>query len=59
MIVVEDIKINGKSFKKTYSDEGFMIEREGIRYSEAIDPAEFTDRIYAETDEFIGIIDEQ
>ena len=59
MIIVEDIKINGKSFKKTYSDEGFMIEREGVRYSEAIDPIEFNDRIYIETDQFIGIIDEE
>ena len=50
MIIVEDITINGKLFKKTYSDEGFMIEREGIRYNEAIDPLEFADRIYTETD---------
>ena len=50
MIVVEMIEINGKKFKKTYSDESFMIERDGIKYNEAIDPEQFTDRIYTETD---------
>ena len=55
MIVIEEVKINGKSFNKTYSDECFMIEREGVKYSEAIDPIEFNDRIYTETDEKINI----
>ena len=50
MIVVEMIEINGKNFKKTYSNEGFMIERDGIKYNEAIDPEQFVDRIYTETD---------
>ena len=53
MVITEEIKLNGKDFRKTYSDEGFMIERDGIRYSEAIDPIEFTDRIYTETDQKI------
>lgn len=52
MIVVENLNINGKAFVKTYSDCGYMVEREGIRYSEAIDPAEFG-RTYTETDERI------
>ena len=52
MIVTENMTINGKSFVKTYSDSGYMIEREGARYSEAIDPAEFN-RTYTETDERI------
>lgn len=34
-----------------------MIERDGVRYSEAIDPAELG-RVYTETDEPIEIIDE-
>lgn len=34
----------------TYSDSEMMIERDGIRYSEAIDPAELN-RVYIETDE--------
>ena len=52
MIVIENMTINGRSFVKTYSDAECMIEREGIRYSEAIDPAEFG-RQYTETDERI------
>ena len=50
MIKTENITINGREFVKTYSDDGFVIERDGARYSEAIDPAEF-DRQYIETDE--------
>lgn len=50
MIVTEKIEINGKKFRKNYSDEGFMIERDGIMYNEAIDPEQFIDRDYTETD---------
>lgn len=50
MIVTENLTINGIAFVKTYSDKGMMVEREGVRYSEAIDPAEFG-RVYTETDE--------
>ncbi len=62
MIVTENLTIkkskviNGqkvieeKVFVKTYSDIGMMIERDGVRYSEAIDPAELN-RKYTETDE--------
>ncbi len=50
MIVTERLTIGGRAFVKTYSDEGYMVERDGVRYSEAIDPAEF-DRQYTETDE--------
>ena len=52
MIKTENMAINGKAFVKTYSDSGYMIERDGIRYSEAIDPAEYG-RTYTETDERI------
>ena len=52
MIKTENININGRHLIKTYSDEGFMIERDGVRYSEAIDPPEFG-RQYIETDEKI------
>ena len=52
MIVTENTTINGKAFVKTYSDSGYMVERDGMRYSEAIDPAEFG-RTYTETDERI------
>lgn len=50
MIIKEPLTINGKAFIKTYSDLGMMVERDGVRYSEAIDPAEFG-RQYIETDE--------
>lgn len=50
MIVTESLNINGRTFIKTYSDRGCMVERDGVCYSEAIDPAEFG-RTYTETDE--------
>lgn len=50
MIKTENMTINGKVFIRTYSDSGYMVERDGVRYSEAIDPAEFN-RQYTETDE--------
>ena len=53
MIVVEEIEIDGIKFRKTVSDAGFYITRDGAKYAEAIDPIEFTDRIYTETDEEI------
>ena len=50
MIVTETIELNGTKFRRTYSDEGLMIERDGSLYSEAIDPIGFEDRVYTETD---------
>ena len=50
MIVRENIEISGKAFVKQYSDGGFYIEREGAKYSEAIDPVDIK-RTYTETDE--------
>lgn len=52
MIKTESLTINNKPFIRTYSSSGYMVERDGIRYSEAIDPAEFN-RVYTETDELI------
>ena len=49
MIKVETITIKDKQYTKTYSDSGYMIERDGVQYSEAIDPIG-TDRVYTETD---------
>ena len=40
---------DGVILNRTYSDAGMMIEREGVQYSDAIDPAELN-RQYAETD---------
>lgn len=45
------------SLVETYSDSGYMVEREGIRYSEAIDPAELG-RQYTETNEPIETAEE-
>ena len=58
MIVKENMEIGSKAFVKQYSDGGFYIERDGARYSEAIDPADIP-REYTETDEPIEIDDEQ
>ena len=48
MIIRETVTINNKQFTKTYSDSGFMVERDGVQYSEAIDPMG-TNRVYTET----------
>lgn len=43
---------DGVVLNRTYSDKGMMIERDGARYDEAIDPAELNHQ-YIETDERI------
>jgi hypothetical protein len=55
MIITEYYKTreDGVVLNRTYSDSGFMVERDGVRYSEAIDPAEL-DRQYTETYEPIA-----
>ena len=54
MIVQTTKEINGVIFTYTYSDSGNMIERDGVRYSEAVDPLD-SGRLYTETDEPIDI----
>ena len=54
MIIQTTKKINGVVYDYAYSDSGFMIERDGVRYSEAVDPFN-SSRIYTETDELIEI----
>ena len=49
MIVQTTQEINGVVYAYTYSDSGSMIERDGVRYSEAIDPLD-SGRIYTETE---------
>lgn len=56
MIVKENITINDKEYIKTYSDEGFYIERDGVKYSEAIDPID-SGRVYQETNELSEDVD--
>lgn len=48
--------INDKQYRRTYSDSGYYIERDGMQFSEAIDflGADF---VYTETN--IKIIDEE
>lgn len=52
MIIVEYYKTrkDGVALNRTYSDAGMMIERDGVRYSEAVDPLD-SGRVYTETDE--------
>lgn len=52
MIITEHYRTrsDGVVLNRTFSDIGMKIEREGVRYDEAIDPAEL-ERVYTETDE--------
>ena len=52
MIIQTTKEINGVMYAYAYSDSGFMIERDGVRYSEAVDPID-TNRTYVETDKLI------
>ena len=60
MIITEYYKTreDGVVLNRTYSDLGMMIERDGIRYSEAIDPADLG-RTYTETAEPIEVETEE
>ena len=54
-MIVQTIKeINGVVYDYAYSDSGYMIERDGVRYSEAVDPLD-SGRLYTETDEAVEI----
>ena len=50
MIKTEIITINGVQFQKTWSDANYLIERDGAKYSEAVDPTG-VERTYIETNE--------
>lgn len=50
MVIKTTKTINGVTYDYTYSDYGMMIERDGVRYSEAVDPLN-SGRVYTETDE--------
>lgn len=52
MLITELIEINDTTYIRNYSDQGLFIERDGIKYAEAIDPVGM-DRIYTETEEVI------
>ena len=54
-IIIQTTKeINGVVYDYAYSDYGYMIERDGVRYSEAVDPID-SGRLYTETDEPIDV----
>lgn len=40
MIKTELIVVDKRQLRRTWSDAGFMIERDGAMYSEAVDPVE-------------------
>lgn len=50
MIIQTTKTINGVTYDYTYSYAGFMIERDGVHYSEAVDPMD-SGRVYTETEE--------
>ena len=54
MIIQTTKEINGVVYDYAYSDSGYMIERDGVRYSEAVDPLD-SGRVYTETDEPIDV----
>lgn len=54
MVITKDIMINGKHFILNYSSLGEYIERDSIRYEEAIDLPEMG-HVYFETGELIPI----
>ena len=45
---------DGVELTRAWSDLGVMIERDGVRYAEAIDPTHL-ERVYIETDEPVVI----
>lgn len=47
MIITEKVTIRNRDFIRTYSDEGRYVVRDGVPYSEAIDPLD-SGRVYAE-----------
>ncbi len=57
MIKTEMIMIDNRQLRRTWSDLGVMIERDGEMYSEAVDPAKF-DRVYTETDILIEVMED-
>lgn len=52
MLITETIEINGVNFIHNYSDDGHFVERDGVKYADAIDPVGM-DRIYIESEEVI------
>ena len=49
MIITEKVTIRNRDFIRTYSDSNRFVVRDGVAYSEAIDPLE-SGRVYTEGD---------
>lgn len=49
MVITETIIINEKEFVRNYSSLGYFIERDGMKFAEAIDPVG-SDRVYVEVE---------
>lgn len=49
MIITEKVTIRNREFIRTYSDEGRYVVRDGVSYSEAVDPLD-SGRVYTEGD---------
>lgn len=47
MLYTEVVTIRGKEYRRTYSDT-YMVMRDGVEYSEAVDPID-SDREYTES----------
>ena len=47
MIRQENLQIDGQEYTRTYSDDNRYVVRDGVSYSEAIDPA-YLNRTYTE-----------
>lgn len=56
MIQTETITIGSRQLIRTYSDAGMKIERDGIRYDEAVDPIG-SGRVYTETIEPVEVFE--
>lgn len=52
MLVTESVTFGKREFIHNYSDAGLYIERDGVEYIEAYDPAD-SGRTYTETDHLI------
>ena len=50
MIKTQSLTIGGQEFTRTYSDDNKYVVRDGISYSEAVDPA-YLNRTYTEGEE--------
>lgn len=55
MIITETYELNGIAMVKTYSSINHYIERDGVQYEEAHDPAS-TGRTYTESEDTIETV---